>query len=138
MDTGEKEKEERYERFVGEVEESGTIPSEISAQNALSGVICTLTRRVSRGQARDYAGSMPPVLKSVLSPCVMHRDEKGEKFDLQGFLQRVAEHLNVTGQQAESISRAVFRALHKHLPSHEVDDLESQLPPDLAELWRNP
>jgi uncharacterized protein (DUF2267 family) len=67
--------------------------------------------------------------------CARHRGERGEVFDRAEFLRRVAAHLNVSVPQAEEISRAVFAAVRRRLPSKEVGDVASQLPRELKELW---
>jgi uncharacterized protein (DUF2267 family) len=131
-------REEATERFFRHIQQSGAVPSGISAEQAATAVLCTLTMRVTGGQARDYVASIPQPLSALLIPCVQHRGEQPEKFDRAGFLQRVTDHLGVSMEDAERISRAVFAAVRSDLPQREADDVESQLPRDLAELWRAP
>lgn len=123
-------------RLLEDIARIRFLPVHVSPADALSATLCTLSQRVSGGQARDFASSMAPGLQALLRRCVLHREEKGESFDRDGFVRRVAAHLRVSPEDADWISRAVFRAVQARMSSREVDDLESQLPPDLKQLWR--
>jgi uncharacterized protein (DUF2267 family) len=126
------------ERFFGRIEQSRVLPSSISVLDAVSAVLCTLSQRVTAGEARDFVAAMPPDLEALLAPCVLHRDERPETFGRVEFLRRVADHLRIEPVQAEALARAVFAAMNEELPRGQIDDVESQLPPDLKDLWRPP
>jgi uncharacterized protein (DUF2267 family) len=79
--------------------------------------------------------SLPEGLRARVDVCASHRAKRGEVFDRDEFLRRVATHLNVTVLQAEAIARVVFAAVRRWLPGKEVDDVASQLPRELEELW---
>jgi uncharacterized protein (DUF2267 family) len=125
-------------RLLDDIDRSRTLPGHVGPADALSAVLCILSQRITRGQARDFANSMAPGLRTLLRPCVLHRAEPGEVFDREGFLERVAQHLRVGPVEADGISRTVFRAVQARMPSKEIDDVQSQLPPDLKQLWRQP
>lgn len=130
--------EEPTQKFFRDIEQSATLPEGVDAERAASAVLCTLMMRVTGGEAREFVESMPPPLSRRLRRCIDHRDEQPRKFDRAEFLSFVADHLGVEIDQAERISRAVFAAVREDLPQREVDDVETQLPRDLAELWRRP
>jgi uncharacterized protein (DUF2267 family) len=69
--------------------------------------------------------------------CARHRGERGEAFDYDEFLGRVAAHLDVSWPAAEEIARTVFAAVRRMLPVKERQDVASQLPQDLEQLWRS-
>lgn len=129
--------DEKTKKFFRDIEASGALPEGVSAPDAASAVLCTLTMRVSGGEAREFVETTPPALKSLLEPCVKHRDERPRKFDRDQFLLFVADHLGLGSdtQKAEKIARAVFSAVRVDLPTREIDDVASQLPRDLRDLW---
>jgi uncharacterized protein (DUF2267 family) len=126
------------ERFFADIERSRVLPPNVTPADAASAVLCVLSLRVSGGQAGDLRQAMPGPLRDLFQRCPRHREEPPETFDRQEFLRRVADHLGIAPDQAEAVARAVFAALQEQVPSvrPQVDDIESQLPQDLKELWR--
>lgn len=126
------------ERFFAHIERSGALPPNVTPTAAASAVLCVLARRVSGGQAEDLREAMPEPLHDLFQPCRRQRTELAESFKRGEFVRRVAERLGISSEQAESVARAVFEALQVEVPSarKEVDDVESQLPQDLKDLWR--
>jgi len=119
------------EPFVREIEGRVTLPSHVSAHDAAWAVLCTLTQRLSEGEARDTLEGMPASLRPLLQPCAQHQTTYG----LEGFLRRVAAHLDIMPPEAEVITRAVFALMHERRPANEIEDAASQLPRDLENLW---
>lgn len=119
-----------------DVELSGTLPDGVTAQEAVAAVLCTVSRRIARGESEQLRSELPPDLIAVLEPCMGHRAEAPEVFGRDEFFHRVAQHLDTSVGQAAAIVRHVFAALQANYPSREVDDVESQLPADLKALWR--
>ena len=96
-----------------------------------------MAQRLSRGQARDLLETLPEGLRPHVHACARHRGERGQAFDYDEFLRRVAAHLDVNGPEAEEIARTVFAAVRRTLPVKEREDVASQLPRDLEQLWRS-
>ena len=128
--------EEMTQAFFSDIEHSEAIPANTNPRDAAQGVLCVLTQRVSGGEARDFYASMPQGMQELLRQCTLHREEPPGLFGKQEFLEKVAEHFDISSDQAEALSRAVFASMWGHLPRKELDDLESQLPPDMKEIWR--
>jgi uncharacterized protein (DUF2267 family) len=126
---------DQTEKFFRDIEQSGALPDGVSAIDAVAAVLCTLTMRLSGGEARDFAGAVPRKLRRILNRCAIHREEQPEKFDRRTFLRYVGGHLEVGPAAAERLSRVVFAAVRTLLPEDEILDVESQLPRDLVELW---
>ena len=126
------------ERVFARIERSGVLPPSVTPATAVEAVLCVLTQRVSGGEAGDLRQSVPGPVRDLLQRCPRHRRDPPETFDRQEFLRRIAEHLEIDPAQAEAVARAVFAAIQEEVPSvrPEVDDIESQLPKDLKELWR--
>lgn len=128
--------QDEVERFFRDIEESGALPYGIESERAVSTVVGTLLARVTGGQAREFVNSMPPRIRELLRSQVEARTEEPAVFDRDAYLQRVADQLAIDRGEAESLANTVFAAVNDYMPSKEIDDVESQLPPDMKELWR--
>lgn len=122
--------------FYREIEGSGALPEGIDAVDAADAVLCALMMRLSKKQARDVFGSLPPPLQRLTSRCVERAgDEPLLHYDRAMFVQLIASDLRIDPEDAERLSRAVFAAVQRFVPEDEVADVESQLPQDLLVLW---
>lgn len=134
-------KDNPIDQFFARIEEYGVLPSNVEAAQAVSGVMCTLFRRISRGEAIDVLFSLPARIGMPLAPCALHRDELGQQsefadsFDREQFLERVGSHLGVSTDQAEAIAIIVFHEIQGFFSAKEVADVASQLPIALQQLW---
>lgn len=124
--------------FFADIERGGQMPASVNARDAVVTVLCILSRRLSRGEAMDFARSLPQELAEMMRPCVERRRERPEIFDRDAFDHLVALHLEVPLDDAQRAARAVFAAVHRHFHTHELDEVAGQLPKDLARIWRQP
>lgn len=122
--------------LLREVESELAPTPHVDAHDALTAVTCTLTARLSGGEARDLLGSLPLSIRDSVKVCERHAGEPGAAFGRDEFLRRVAEHTHASERDAERITVAVFRALRARLPVPDAADVDTQLPKDLKELWR--
>lgn len=120
---------------LARIEDQAALPPGVSAVDALEEVMCVLAERLSGGEVRDLILTLPSSMRALVSECMLGREERPAVFDKQAFLDRLAAHFGVSNEQAEHVARVVVRAVRRVLPPKEVHDAESQLPPDLAELW---
>jgi uncharacterized protein (DUF2267 family) len=125
-------------RFLHDIAETGVLPAGVEPADAAVAVICTLTARLGADHTRDaYAlAALPGSLRELLRSCDRHAGEPPAVFGRGEFLRRIAAHVDVEQALAEPIALAVFGALHRLLPMHEVEDAAAVLPPELAQLWR--
>jgi uncharacterized protein (DUF2267 family) len=125
---------ERFKRTVGS---EARLPHEVDAEEAISAVMCTLTERLTAGEAHVLLDALPQFVRGFFSRCVAHRDGRpAERLDRADFLDRVAHHLDLTPAHAELVCSAVFGAVRAEVPAKMVDDVAQQLPHGLKELWR--
>jgi uncharacterized protein (DUF2267 family) len=89
-----------------------------------------LAQRISGGEARDIARQLPPDLDQALQP----EREKAEPFDLEVFIQRVADRALVDFDAARVGVRAVFQTLREAVTGDEFEDVLAQLPPEYTQL----
>jgi uncharacterized protein (DUF2267 family) len=89
-----------------------------------------LAQRISGGEARDIARQLPPDLDQALQP----EREHAEPFDLEVFIQRVADRALVDFDAARAGVRAVFQTLREAVTGDEFEDMLAQLPREYTEL----
>ena len=117
------------------VERSGALPAGVSAAEAAAATLCVLSLRVSADEARELMTVLPAEVSRLVRPCARHRKAPTEVFDRAEFFRRVGEHLVVSEQESERMTRAVFEAVRMWLPGRDVREVAIQLPEDLRDLW---
>lgn len=121
--------------LLREVETSGALPPGVSADAAVSGVLCTLAMRLSGGEASDFFAALPQGIRPLLRTCTLHQGITAQLFDRAGFVRKVAHHFGVDDDAAEPLARAVLRATRARISEGELHGVEGQLPKELKELW---
>lgn len=111
------------------------LPPDITPQDALQAVMCTISQHVSGGEARHLWRALPDSVKPFLERCMLHRGELPKRFGRDELIARISKHLEVSLVDAERITSAVLTAVSRRLPQKEVDAVASQLPVELRELW---
>ena len=127
--------DEARRRVEQEIHEDVALPEGVTSADAFSAVMCTLSQRVSRGEARELVLGLPETLRGLVDRCAKHRSEESDVFGRDELLRRIAVHLELEPSAAEPIVRAVFAATKRVLPERAIFDIGSQLPVDLRELW---
>lgn len=110
----------------------------LEARHAASAVFCTLVRRLSLGEDVKLVRALGPIAR-MMEPCDIHRGPShARRMGRDEFLTDVADHLRIPIDQAPRIVMAVFTAIRDRIPEDEVAAVASQLPADLADLFRRP
>jgi osmotically-inducible protein OsmY/uncharacterized protein (DUF2267 family) len=117
------------------IERSGALPVGVSAAEGAAATLCVLSLRVSADEASHLMQFLPADVSRLVRPCARHRGASVEVFDRDEFLRRVGDHLVVSQQESERITRAVFEAVRLWLPSRDLREVGVQLPEDLHDLW---
>jgi CBS domain-containing protein len=119
------------ERLLEAVRREITLPSDVTPSTALEATLGSLARGLSAGPAADLLPSLPPAIRRLLRP----GDRPRERLDREAYLRRVADQLGVTRADAETLARGVFAALRARLPVDKAEEVASQMPRSLADLW---
>ena len=119
-----------------EIERSIALPEGMTGAAAFEVVMHTLSRRLTRTEARRLADALGAKLGRRLGELAVHREEAPEPFDCDGFFARIANELKVDAP--EPIARAVLEAVKDQLGPEAVEHVRTVLPRDLAELWARP
>lgn len=126
-----------FEAFLDELRWPQMAPKTEPRASA-EAVLCTLDRRLSLGEAEELIEQLPEGFQRLLRRCDKHPRSPSERMDKAAFITDVADHLGVDPQEAERVVRAVFTGVRDRLSEDDIEDVASQLPSDLADLWRRP
>jgi uncharacterized protein (DUF2267 family) len=118
-----------------EIDHHVALPPGVESSAAFSAVMCALSERLSGGEVQDVLLSLPDSIRSLVDRCTIHRGEPGIVFGRDGLVARVAEHLGIERRDAMPVISGVFATVKRILPWKEVNDITSQLPSDIRELW---
>jgi uncharacterized protein (DUF2267 family) len=118
-----------------DVQAKAALPATVTGDAAFAAVMCALSRRLSGGQARVLSLSLPESVRGLVERCVRHRDEEASVFSAEQLIEDVQAHLDCDPDLAEVIVGAVFFATKRLLSDKIIDDVRSQLPTDLGDLW---
>lgn len=128
------------DEFLKKVRSRAGLSSDERARQVTDAVFETIRARISHGGADNIASQLPKDIKKLWeSGMVEHlaRSLSGvERMDLSEFLARVqnAAHLGSV-DEAEEVTRAVFRTLQEQITSGSRYAIQSQLPEDIRDLW---
>jgi uncharacterized protein (DUF2267 family) len=118
------------------IEETGQT-NRAAVKQGVAAVLGALRDRLTPEESRQAAAQLPRDLKAVWlageipgrKPVKMHR---------QGFYERVKKDAGLKSiKEARFLVIAVFAALKEQLSPGEVEDVQSQLPKDLKEIWED-
>lgn len=129
--------ETTYKTFINDM----CLPGDLEqgeAERAAVAVLCTLENRIQPEESQDMEAQLPHKLQELLSHCRQGKQQAPQRFDKAAFVERIAVELDVTPEQAESLARRVFATVRDQISDGESQDIEGQLPPDIADLWRAP
>ena len=99
------------------------------AEQAIRATLQTLAEHLTREEARQAAGLLPP----ELGPWLHTGSWGAQRFDVDEFVRRVGERASVDLPSAQRHAAAVFTALSQAIPE-EYDNIVAQLPKDFAAL----
>jgi uncharacterized protein (DUF2267 family) len=130
-----------HEQFIELVRERAGVPASRRldgmpltdremAENLTQATLQVLTQRISGGEARDLGVQLPPGFEDALRP----EHEQAEAFDLEVFINRVAERALVDFEAARAGVRAVFQTLREAVTGDEFEDVLDQLPREYTDL----
>lgn len=115
------------------------LPRRAEATRAVEAVVCALAQRISHADFDELRELLPDPFRSRLAACERHALAPRTRFrTAEDFYEVVAEDLDRSPEEVESVVRAVFAAVRAQLPEKEADDIAAQLPPELDALWRRP
>jgi uncharacterized protein (DUF2267 family) len=130
-----------YDQFVELVRQRAGVPASRRldgmpltdtemAETLTRATLQVLAQRISGGEARDLALQLP----SPFEEWLRSEHEHAEPFDLEVFIQRVADLALVDFEAARAGVRAVFQTLREAVTGNEFKDVLAQLPREYTAL----
>lgn len=127
--------EETRHAMETDLERRACLPPHVTPSAAFASVMCAFARRLSGGETRHLLLGLPADVRPLIERCTAHRGELASVFGRDELLRHVAEHLATERELAEHIVLEVLRTVKRVLPQQTIEEIASQLPPDLRELW---
>jgi uncharacterized protein (DUF2267 family) len=119
----------KYDEFVGLVRERADLPERAEAERTAVAVLQNLCDRLTGDEARDLLAQLPARLKTavIVSP-------SAQPISADAFVDRVAEELELSPDEARTRIRAVFATIREAISPGEFVDVLEQLDPEYADL----
>ncbi|WP_437799967.1 DUF2267 domain-containing protein [Sorangium sp. So ce693] len=110
------------------------VPPGLDPKDAFAAVMCSLERRLTRGEAIHVLAELPASVRRFIRTCAMHREEHAPKGDTRAFLEQVAAHLHRSAEEVEPIAREVLAVVQSRLSARAISHISRQLPADLQDF----
>lgn len=122
----------KYDEFVAQVQKRAGIDSREQAERAIQATLETLSERLEGGEPKDLAAQLPPELATYLQQPFAGA---GEDLTLDDFFVIVGEREGVPQADADFHARVVCGLLAEVVSMGEIENVRSQLPADIRQLF---
>jgi uncharacterized protein (DUF2267 family) len=103
---------------------------------ALRAVLHALRDRLGVQEAADLGAQLPMLVRGFYYEGWSPGGKPVRDHTVDEFLDRVSDEFQRDmGPDPEAVVRAVFKVIAKHVSSGEIEDVKSNLPPDIRGLW---
>ncbi|MEA2119271.1 DUF2267 domain-containing protein [Halovibrio sp. HP20-50] len=124
-----------YNKFLNELCTPGDMSKE-EAEKATVAVLGALEKRIQPTETSKMEAQLPQKLRELLDHSGIDKSLAPQRFGKDEFIEMVASDLDASPEEAESTSRRVFATVRAQISDGEAEDVASQLPLDIAQLWR--
>jgi uncharacterized protein (DUF2267 family) len=130
--------------FVKELAGNFGHPDEITRTGIiLRAVLHTLRERLTIGESLSLISSLPMIIKAIYVDSWKYRDKPLPLKTKKEFVNEVERKQNEMGERSfewkistEEIINTVFNTLKRYIPEGEAEDMITQLPKEIKELFR--
>lgn len=120
----------QFHEFTGEVQHRIEGATQGEGVRATRATLRTLGERIAAGEAEDLAAVLPMEVDWYLTS-----PDHRQRFDYDGFLERVADRADTTTDEAHDLATAVFGVVAEQAPAGELDDVRAELTADYDPLF---
>ena len=120
----------QYNEFIEKVQQKAKLTTEEDALKATKATLQTLSERLFGNEAEHAASQLPEELGNYLK-----NSNKGEKFSLDEFFERVSEKEGSDVTEAALHSQVVCNVLQDAITDGEIRHITDQLPEDYNKLF---
>lgn len=121
----------KHDEFVKEVQRRAGLESREAAEAASAATLATLSEHLAGGEPQDLAAQLPDELAAYLR---RPGEGVGESFSAEEFFKRAGDREGVSEEAAREHVRAVVDTMKEMVSAGELEDLQEQLPSDLATM----
>lgn len=122
----------KTDEFVATVQRRAGINSQEAALNVIGATLATLSERLAGGEAKDLASQLPYEIGVYLEQPMAGA---GEPFGLDEFFWRISQRAGIDVQEAALQARVVIGVLTESVSMGEIENVRSQLPEDIRQLF---
>lgn len=122
--------------FEKRVRERAELDNADEARGAIAAVFSALRARISPHSGQNVAAQLPHEIRQLWESGRAQGEGGSERMDLRDFLDRIQNSPGVKDvARASAITIAVFSTMREQITEDAADIVESELPPDIRELW---
>lgn len=121
----------QFDEFVTRVQEQARLDTREEAILLTRAVLETLGERLDRKVRNGLEAQLPNELKEFL----LARAQRGDRYDLPEFYNRIGARADLTQQTAMERTRQTLSVLREAIPGGEIEDILEDLPPEYGELF---
>lgn len=122
----------KTDEFIAKVQRRANLDSQEQAMLAIGATLATLAERLAGGEAKDLASQLPPEIGVFL---LQPYAGIGDPFGLEEFFRLVSERAGIDLQDASLQARVVIGVLCEAVSMGEIENVRSQLPHDIRQLF---
>ena len=122
----------KSDEFIAKVQRRADLDSQEEAMLAIGATLATLAERLAGGEAKDLASQLPPEIGVFL---LQPYAGIGDPFGLEEFFRLVSERASIGLQNASLQARVVIGVLCEAVSMGEIENVRSQLPHDIRQLF---
>jgi uncharacterized protein (DUF2267 family) len=122
----------KTDEFVAKVQRRARLGSPEEALGIIGATLATLGERLAGGEVKDLASQLPPEIGLFLSEPLAGA---GEPFGLDEFFWRISQRAGIDLQDATLQARVVIGVLTEAVSMGEIENVRSQLPADIRQLF---
>lgn len=122
----------KTDEFIAKVQRRANLNSQEQAMLAIGATLATLAERLAGGEAKDLASQLPPEIGVFL---LQPYAGIGDPFGLEEFFRLVSERAGIDLQDASLQARVVIGVLCEAVSMGEIENVRSQLPHDIRQLF---
>lgn len=126
---------ELSQTWLKELQEELHVEDEARVYHAMRAVLQALRDRLTIDEASDLAAQLPMLLRGLYYENWKPSDTPKTQRTLDDFLAAIEKDLPQQDLDPRRAAQAVFAVLQRHVTAGEIDDVRSNLPEQLQELW---
>jgi uncharacterized protein (DUF2267 family) len=119
-----------------ELRRGGSLPVGVDPTEATAAVVCGVLARLELEPARALLDALGPEAVQAIGRCPIHGGARGESFDADELLRRIASHFQLAPAAVQPMAAAVLDGIRRRVPREVDATLENHLPRRIVELWR--